>query len=210
VTNGPTVFVVDDDLSVRKCLETILRAAGLGAVALASAEEFLERYPRHRSNFPACLVLDMRLPGMTGLELLSRLRREGDPVPVVMLTGHGETATVVQSMKAGAVEFLKKPVDRESVMQAVHAALAQALQRSDREASILDARQRLAALTPRETELLGQLMDGKSSKQIAADCGISVHTVENHRAHLLEKTGAQNIAQLIKLGTLASFSWPTA
>ena len=200
MTPNPTVYVVDDDSGVRRSLQAAMESAGYRALAFSSAEDFLDQ--RDLAS-PACMILDLRLKGMSGLQLMEQLRLRMRSVSVVMLTGHGDVPAAVQSMKLGAVEFLEKPVDRERILAAVREALRREDNRLTQADEARESALRLSGLTDREAELLRQLMLGKSSKVIGAEMGISTRTVENHRSHLLAKTGAENVAELVRLGVMA-------
>lgn len=197
MSERPLIHVVDDDDSLRAALLRLLDAAGFEARGHASAGEFLLDPPPDR---PGCLLLDVRLPGPSGLDLQAALRRQGVMLPIVFLTGHADVATGVQAMKVGAVDFLSKPVDRDALFDAVARALERdrAARAARDEASALRAR--FAALSPREREVLDRLAAGKLNKQIAGELGIAERTVKLHRGSLMEKLGAASAAEL---GTLA-------
>ena len=200
----PTVFVVDDDAGLRKSICMALEAAELSVKSYPSAEQFLADY-----NDPAaaahagCVVLDLSMPGMSGLELLRHLRSQGINLPVLVVSGTGTVPKAIEAMKLGVVDFMEKPAEHRVVVQKVQEALAKdAMQRAT--AAEVDAiRQRFAALTDRERELLKLVINGRSNKQIAQDMGISIKTVANHRAHLMEKTGALNAADLTRISMIA-------
>jgi two-component system response regulator FixJ len=195
MTNGHTIHVVDDDDAMRESLVALLEDAGYEARAYASAEQLLARRPLE----PGCVVSDIRMPGMDGLTLLRTLRAEGRELPLILITGHGDVPLAVAAMKAGAVDFLEKPFDAE----ALHAALTTGLQQQARPASQRQdgeaARRSLEMLTPREREVLERLVEGESNKEAAAQLGVSYRTVEFHRAHILEKTGAKGLPDLVRL-----------
>lgn len=194
------VFIVDDDPAIRKSMSMMLEAHGLAWKAFASAAEFLEAYsPSQRG----CVLLDLRMPGMTGEELLKTLRQGGVGVPVIIITGHGDVPTAVRTMKLGVVDFLEKPADTDVLIQRIHEALRQDDLRRDKEAADEQVRKRVERLTPRERELLGMLAAGKTSKEIASTLGVSVKTVDNHRAHLLTKLEASNVAELAAIAVRA-------
>lgn len=197
------VFLVDDDPGVRDGLSAVLESAGLRVAAFDSAETFAAHYT---GGEVGCLLLDLRLGGMSGLQLLQRLRDSASPMPVIMITGHGDVPAAVEAMKLGAEDFLQKPLDTQTLLVRVHAALdkARSLRSSYDQAAC--AKARLAALTPREREMLQMLIAGKSSKQIAATTGLSLRTVNNHRTHLLAKTQAENTADLVRLAVCAGMS----
>jgi len=206
--NAPTVFLVDDDAAVRDSVSLLLETAGLSVEAYESAESFLAALDPER---PGCLVLDMRMAGMGGMELQAELARRGIPLPIIFLTAHGDIPTTVRAMKAGAVDFLTKPVDSAVLLERIEAALVRA--RSDREsqAARQEARARLAVLTEREREILALAVAGCANKEIARRLGISFRTVEVHRSHILLKTGTETLlelAQLVAAGGLAETNVP--
>lgn len=192
----PTVFLVDDDPAVRDSIALLLETAGLSSAGYASAEDFLAAL----GPAPAgCLVLDMHMDGMGGLDLQAELVRRGVTLPIIFLTAHGDVPTTVQAMKSGAVDFLMKPVDGARLLERVESALVLDRQARDREAARQAANARLASLTPREMEILDLAVGGCTNKEIARHLGISFRTVETHRAHILIKTGATSLAELTHL-----------
>jgi FixJ family two-component response regulator len=195
---GPyaTVHVVDDDDGVRKALGRMLDAAGYRVRSYASAGEFLMA---EKADEPACLVLDVRMPGPSGLDLQSALARQEDPLPVVFLTGHGDIPMTVRALKAGAVDFLTKPVDKRTLLAAVDGALAQAASRRAERDVLADLQARYAALSPREREVFAQVVTGKLNKQIAGDIGAAERTVKAHRAKVMEKMQAGSVADLVRM-----------
>jgi FixJ family two-component response regulator len=196
-TSAPAlIHVVDDDDSLRRALLRLLEAAGFEARGYASAGEFLLQPPPDR---PGCVLLDIRMPGPSGLALHESLQRQGVALPVIFLTAHGDIATSVRAIKAGAADFLTKPVDRDTLLAALKRALARdALQRaSRREAEQL--RERFASLTSREREVFDRIVAGQLNKQIAAQLGVSERTVKAERAQVLAKLGASSVAELGQL-----------
>ena len=195
MTSGRTIYVVDDDDAMRESLVALLEDAGYEARAYASAEQLLARGPVE----PGCIVSDIRMPGIDGLTLLRTLRAQGSELPLILITGHGDVPLAVAAMKAGAVDFLEKPFDAESLHIALETGLRQqarpASQREDGES----ARRSLELLTPREREVLEQLVEGESNKEAAAKLGVSHRTIEFHRAHIMEKTGAKGLPDLVRL-----------
>jgi len=193
---SPTVFVVDDYAPVRSAVSRLLRAAGFAVAAFASPEEFLAQYDPHT---PGCLVLDLDMPAVNGLELQRILARKGSVLPIIFLTGHGDVPKSVQAMKRGAIDFLTKPVNDENLLAAVRAAIEKdrALRREQTELS--EIRARLATLTPREREVLEHVVTGKLNKQIAADLGTVQQTVKVHRARVMQKMRVQSVAELVRL-----------
>ena len=192
----PTVFVVDDDPAVLKSLSRLLRSVPFAVVTVGSPQEFLEQ---HDSRTPGCLILDIAMPGLNGLELQQALMSKGSPLPIIFLTGHGDIPMSVQAMKHGAIDFLTKPVNDEDLINAVHAALKrEGIARQSR--SELDEIQgRLARLTPREREVLSHVVSGQLNKQIAFDLGTVEKTIKVHRARVMEKMGVQSLAELVRL-----------
>ena len=197
---APLVLVVDDDEAVRGSLKLLLKSAGLAARAYASATEFLAA---HDDDQPGCLVLDIRMPGMSGLELQDELNRRGAIIPVIFVTGHGDVPMAVEAMRRGAMDFLQKPFRDEDLIDRINKALAR--DRDNRaQLEAHDAiRTRLSRLTPREMQVLRLLTLGKSNKQMAGDLGVSQRTVEIHRAHLMRKTEATSVAQLVRMVLIA-------
>jgi FixJ family two-component response regulator len=197
----PTVFVVDDDAGIRKSTCVLLESAGLPFREFDSATSFLSEY---KPDMPGCLVLDLHMPGMSGIDLVERLRADKASLPILIVSGTGTVPLAVKGMKLGVLDFLVKPVDPAVLISKVQAALElDAQQRSDA-ASLNVIRQRLSTLTAREEELLRLLVSGMANKNIAAELGISIKTVENHRANLMEKTGALNAADLVRMAMLVS------
>jgi FixJ family two-component response regulator len=198
--SAPTVYLVDDDPDLLKAIERLLQSVGLKVATFLSPHEFLESYDR---NAPGCLVLDLALPGLSGLELQRALEHEASPLPIVFLTGRGDIATSVQAMKHGAADFLTKPVDDTELIAAIHEALArdQALRRARSERE--HVAKRIAALTERERQVLEQIVAGRLNKQIAAELGTAEKTIKFHRANLMRKMGVRAVADLVKLAERA-------
>jgi two-component system response regulator FixJ len=198
----PTVHVVDDDAAVRRSLERLLDAAGFRVVSYDLPLAFLEAAPGLSAG---CVLLDMRMPGMDGLEGQARLIRLGVSLPVIVMTDHGDVQSAVRAMKAGAVDFIEKPFDDDTLLNAIEAALAKVGQPAhEREAA--QAAQRIATLSPREREVLDALLTGRANKVIAFDLGISVRTVEVHRARMMERLGTRQLAEAIRLGVMAKLA----
>jgi FixJ family two-component response regulator len=191
-----TVFLVDDDPGVLKALSRVLREEGWRVETFESAEAFLAR-PDPRTE--GCLVLDVTMPGLDGLELQRRLAAAGESLPIVFVTGRGDIPMSVQAIKAGASDFLTKPVQAQALVAAVRAALEQHLSARDTAAATAELRQRLASLTPREREVLAALAAGRLNKQIAADLGVVEQTVKFHRARIMERMRAKTIAELMHI-----------
>jgi FixJ family two-component response regulator len=199
-SSTPTVFVVDDELPVRQSLSRLLRAAGFNVSTFGSAQEFLEHYDPHTSG---CLVLDVAMPGLNGLELQEELAVRGSLLPIIFLTGHGDLPSGVRAMKRGAVDFLGKPINATDLIEAVRDAIEKnrIAQRVDTE--LIEIRRRLAMLTPREYEVLCHVVSGKLNKQIAADLGTVEKTIKVHRARVMEKVQAASLAELVRLAQRA-------
>lgn len=195
-----TVFVVDDDEALRESLGWLFESAGLRCKGYASAEDFLTEY---RSEQPGCLLLDVRLPGGSGLDLQDELARQGPPPPIIVMTGHARVPTAVRALKGGAVDFIQKPFSDESMIDRVRRAID--LDRRTREERLERAHHlaRLADLTPREREVMALVVAGKANKVIAADLGISHKTVEIHRGRVMEKLQVDSVAELVRLEVLA-------
>jgi len=193
---APTVFVVDDDEGVRNSLRFLLKSVGLQTQTLASASEFLDSY---KPSQPGCLVLDVRMPGMSGLELQQQLNLRGAVIPVIFITGHGDIPMAVEAMQQGAFDFLQKPFRDQDLIDRIQ----RALERDNRNRAALDQhakiRERLDSLTPREREVLALMTRGKPNKIMAAELGVSQRTVEIHRARVMEKSGAASLAQLVRM-----------
>jgi FixJ family two-component response regulator len=193
---APLVFVVDDDEAVRNSLRLLLRSVGLNATALASAPEFLAKYDPAQ---PGCLVLDVRMPGMSGLELQQQLNMRGAIIPVIFITGHGDVPMAVESMQHGAFHFLQKPFRDQDLLDCIQRALEKDRLARAELAQKSRIRERLQSLTPREREVLSLVTAGKPNKVMAADLGVSQRTVEIHRARVMEKMAAASLAQLVRM-----------
>jgi len=191
-----TVFVVDDDDGVRSSIRLLLKSVGIPATPLASAQEFLDRFDPEQSG---CLVLDIRMPGMSGMELQQELNRRGAILPVLFITGHGDVPLAVEAMQNGAFDFLQKPFRDQDLIDRVHKALERDRETRAGMAQQGRTRELIAALTEREREVLNLLVEGDQNKMMAAKLGISQRTVEIHRAHVMEKLGARSLAQLVRL-----------
>jgi FixJ family two-component response regulator len=196
VEPSPTVFVIDDDASVRRALERQLRTAGFGVACFESAQDYLDRAPPAAIG---CIVTDVRMPGPSGLDLQAALAQSDRPLPMVFITGHGDVPTSVRAMKAGAVNFLAKPFSEREILAAVAEALERAaeLERARRERDALRAR--YAALTPRERQVLPLVAAGLLNKVIADRLGIAERTTKIHRARVLQKMGAASVADLVRM-----------
>jgi FixJ family two-component response regulator len=195
-TDDAVVFVVDDDASVRRSTERLVRSVGLAIQAFASAREFLDGA---RVEKPGCLILDVHMPGLSGLDLQRELAQRGVEIPIIFLTGHGDIPMTVRAMKAGAAEFLTKPVRPRDLLSAIHAAIERdrVSHRTRREIDAL--RDRYRRLTPREREVLPLIAAGLLNKQIAGELATSERTVKFHRAHIMEKMHAESLAELVRM-----------
>jgi FixJ family two-component response regulator len=190
------VAIVDDDPSVRRGLERLIQSAGWKVESFASAQEFLV-FPRTAA--PTCLVLDLQLPALSGLDLQKRLAKIGLEIPIVFLTGHGNIPASVQAMKAGAVEFLTKPIDEQDLFRAIREAIERDRRTRQQHADMRDLRDRYESLTAREQEVMQQVVSGLLNKQIAAKLNITEDTVKFHRGHIMHKMRADSLAHLVRM-----------
>ena len=191
----PTIFIVDDDPAVRDAISLLLKTDGLAVASFASAAAFLESAVIQQ---PGCLVLDVRMPGMSGLDLQKQLQARGCRLPILFMTGHGDVPMAIRAMKAGAFDFIEKPFQGETLLKRVREALAVDAQQRRRQAIRTEAAARLALLSPREREVLDHIVAGQYNKVIAAELGISISTVEIHRKRVMEKLQAASLADLIR------------
>ena len=190
----PLIYVVDDDAAVRDSLALLLRAVGLTGQAFSSAAEFLQNYDPEQHG---CLVADIRMPGMSGLDLQDELNRLGAHIPLIFITGHGDVPMAVDAMKSGALDFIEKPFRDQELLDRVNQAVSWDKERRTRNLETLAIRERLAALTPRETEVMERVVQGQANKVIAMDLGVSQRTVEIHRARVMEKMEVRSVAKLV-------------
>jgi FixJ family two-component response regulator len=196
MTDGPVVYVIDDDASFRKAVSRLLRSAGLAVETLASAREFLERPAVDR---PSCLVLDVRMPGPSGMDLQAALQEARRDIPIVFMTGHGDVSTSVRAMKGGAVDFLEKPFRGRELLACVQRGLARSQQSRVERAERAAVERRFATLTSRERDVLRLVVRGMLNKQIAGELGIAEKTVKIHRGHVTQKMEAGSVAELVRM-----------
>ncbi len=195
-----TVFLVDDDDAVRDSVSLLMRSADLRTREFASAAEFLDAYDGKQAG---CLLLDVRMPAMSGLELQKELSRRGHALPIVFISAHGDIPMAVEALRRGAVDFVPKPFDDQELLAKVKLALAVGEQRQMEEAERHEVRRRSDSLTAREREVMSQVVQGKANKVIASDLGVSQRTVEIHRARVMEKMQAASLAQLVRMVLIA-------
>jgi RNA polymerase sigma factor (sigma-70 family) len=196
MSRASVVFVVDDDPSVRSSLKFLLSSVGLQVESFESAETFLQRKP---PDAPSCLVLDVRLRGLSGLDFQHELAARNIRIPIVFVTGHGDIPMSVRAMKAGAIEFLTKPYRDQDLLDAVRIALEQDRARREQERDLTDLQQRFDSLTPREQEVISRVVSGMLNKQIAGELGTAENTVKVHRSRAMEKMNAQSFADLVRM-----------
>jgi len=197
----PTVFVVDDDEAMRSSLKWLIESVGLPVATYDSANAFLQDYYPGRSG---CLVLDVRMPGISGLELQEHLVSEQIRIPVVIITGHGDIAMAVRALKAGALDFIEKPFNDELLLDSIRRAMQVDDTQRDKQQHRAEIAAHLSHLTPRELEVMKAVTQGKSNKSIAQELGVSAKTVEAHRARVMEKMQANSLAELVRMAVLAN------
>jgi FixJ family two-component response regulator len=195
-TDQSIVFVVDDDASTRQALARLFFSVKLRVEVFASAQEFLQS---QRPDVPGCLVLDVRLPGLSGLDFQAELAKADVRIPIIFISGHGDIPMTVRAMKAGAVDFLTKPFRDQDLLDAVASAIQRDQRRREHEHAIADMKAHFASLTPREREIMALVASGLMSKQIAAQINLSEITVKVHRSHLMKKMGARSVADLVRM-----------
>ena len=193
---APTIYIVDDDNGVRSSIRVLMKSIGLAAAPFASAQEFLAGYHSHQAG---CLILDIRMPGMSGLELQEELNRRGAVIPVIFITGHGDIPMAVEAMRHGAFDFLQKPFRDQELIDRVQKALVRDGETRQSLREVGRTRARIASLTPREREVLDLLVKGQANKVMAQELGLSQRTVEIHRAHVMEKMAANSVAQIVRM-----------
>ncbi|HWP27062.1 MAG TPA: response regulator FixJ [Xanthobacteraceae bacterium] len=201
------VHVIDDDEAMRKSLSFMLRAAKLEVHTYASATEFLERLPQAKSG---CVVTDVRMPGISGIDLLKRLRELKAAMPVIVITGHGDVPLAVQAMKEGAIDFLEKPFEEGAMLAAIRSAFDVRAADADRQRAIAEIRERIASLSAREREVLEGLVAGQANKMIAYNLGISPRTVEIYRANVMTKMKASSLSELVRMALVGGIVETTA
>jgi len=195
----PTVFVIDDDALIREGIPSLIRSIGLRVETYASARDFMLA---KRPDAPACLILDVRMPGLSGLDLQRELSDANIDIPIIFITGHGDIPMTVRAMKDGAMEFLTKPVRGQDLLDAVQKAITRDRELRKGRAELTETRKRFASLTPRETEVLNLVVAGLLNKQTADELGMSELTVKTHRAHVMEKTKADSLAHLVRMSEM--------
>ena len=191
-----TVFVVDDDRAVRDSLALLVQSVGLEVETFAGAGEFLDAY---RPDRPGCLITDIRMPGMSGLDLQERLTEDGYHIPVIVLTGFGDVPAAVRALKGGAVDFVEKPFNPQALLDLVQQAIARDTELREQAAREADVAERVALLTPREQEVMALVVAGKANKVVAIDLAISERTVELHRGRIMKKMQARSLAELMRI-----------
>lgn len=203
MTKPPTVFVVDDDQAMRNSLKWLIESVSMQVETFESADAFIKSYYPGRSG---CLLLDVRMPGMSGLELQEYLRANQIAIPVIIITGHGDVPMAVRAMKSGAVDFIEKPFNDELLLESIRHALALDVKQRDMQKQRAEIATRLARLTPREHEVMVMVTNGKANKEIASSLGVSAKTVEAHRARVMEKMQANSLAELVRMAISANLT----
>ena len=207
IESPPAVFVVDDDASIREALDGLFRSIGLQAKTFGSAAEFLQ----HKlPDAPSCLVLDVRLPGLSGLDFQAELAAAGLHIPIIFMTGHGDIPMTVKAMKAGAVEFLPKPFRDQDMLDAVQQALERDRERRERNSGLAKLKSNFDTLTPREQEVMGLVTAGLMNKQVAGEIGVSEITAKVHRGNIMRKMGAKSLAELVRMADALGIRRPNS
>ncbi|MES9900741.1 MAG: response regulator [Sedimenticola sp.] len=203
MNNKATVFVVDDDQAMRSSLKWLIETVGMKVEVFASADEFIRGYYPGRAG---CLLLDVRMPGMSGLELQEYFIEQQIRIPIIIITGHGDVPMAVRAMKVGAVDFIEKPFNDELLLDSIRNALALDVEQRSQQSEQAEIATRLAHLTPREHEVMEMVTNGRANKEIAAELGVSAKTVEAHRARVMEKMEAASLADLVKMAIAANIA----
>jgi two-component system response regulator FixJ len=201
MSSSPTVFVVDDDQAMRQSLKWLIESVGMAVETYGSADEFMHNYYPGRAG---CLLLDVRMPGMSGLELQQHFLDHEIRIPIIIITGHGDVPMAVRAMKAGAVDFIEKPFNDELLLESIRNALVYDFEQRTTQSERAEIAARLDQLTPREHEVMEMVTDGRSNKDIAAALGVSAKTVEAHRARVMEKMRADSLPDLVKMALAAT------
>jgi FixJ family two-component response regulator len=203
---APVVFAVDDDASVLKAVARLLRSSGLAVTTFSSPREFLDGYDRQAHG---CVILDVQMPGLSGLELQNALAADGTGLPIIFLTGKGDIPMTAKAMKRGAVDFLTKPVDERDLLEAVRSAIAKDSISWQARREVAEIKSRLATLTPRELEVLGHVVSGKLNKQTAAELGTVEQTIKVHRGRVMEKLNVESVAELVRIAERGGIKVPS-
>ena len=201
-TENPIIYIVDDNDDICETLELLFESVDLGAKSFGSAGEFLDAYPKGQ---PGCLIADVRMPGMSGLELQEEMAKRSIDLPVIIITGYGDVEMAVNAMKAGAADFIEKPYKEQELLDRVHKAISQNAEKRQESNEEQKAREGLAQLTPRERQVLEYIVDGEPNKRIAHNLGLSEKTIEFHRSNIMKKLEAKSLAELVRktmIGTL--------